>query len=79
MAKKKICSIQSSTLREIILAQMAHLGVSRHQIAHSGRVNASPTTIFRFLSGQSQSSSSVIEAIMVSLGIDIVIDENFEW
>jgi len=80
MAKKnKKVSIHNDTLRQIILTQMENLGVSRHRLAHSGRVDASATTIFRYLSGQSQSSSAVIEGIMAALGIDIVIDDNFEW
>ena len=77
--KKTKYTIHKSTLRKIILSRMEELEITRHRLAHSGRIDASPTTVFRYLSGQSQSSSVVIEGIMKSLGIDIVVDQDFEW
>jgi len=69
--------IDKVTIREAILDRIDQLGITRHKIAHSGVVEASPTTIFRYLSGESDSSAIVIEGIMFYVGLELAVNKNF--
>lgn len=63
-AKKVNHRMGTVTLRDAILARMKQLGLSPSELAESGLVSSDPTTVYRFLKGESDSKSNVVEEIM---------------
>ena len=72
MKTQKVFSLSNLTMREIILARLKRLGVSRYDLALFGGCDAAPSTIYRFLSGNRSTFSGNIEQVIHACGLRLV-------
>lgn len=66
--------LQSQPFRDIINARLDELGISRYALAHSGLVDGSPVTVYRFLSGENDCLSERLAQILHALGLSIKVE-----
>lgn len=58
-------------IRDAINERIESLGISRYDFAHSGKVKAAPSTVYRFLNGQIDSSSAFLDEMLKALGLKL--------
>lgn len=68
---KRTSNSKSSMLREAINNRIESLGLTKYQFAHSGKVQAAPSTVYRFLKGEVESSSGNLDEMLSALGLTI--------
>ncbi len=71
--------LEEMTIREVILARLEELGATRYDLAHYGGVSASPSTVFRFLSGNRNTFSGNVEQMLASCGLALVAVGQPDW
>lgn len=64
--------IKPSTTRDAVNTRIAALGLTRYQFAHSQLIDAAPSTVYRFLNGDVESSSGNLDEMLTALGLRIV-------
>jgi hypothetical protein len=62
---------KSSPIRNAIIERLHQLDLTIYQFAHSGKVSAAPSTIYRFLNGDVESSSGNLDEMLAALGLCI--------
>lgn len=70
---------QISLTRNAINDRILQLGVSRFQIASSGLVSAAPSTIYRFLNGETECTSGIVDDLFQALGLRIEASHTPGW
>ena len=63
--------LRKSALREAINNRVIALGLTRHQFANSGHLKAAPSTIYRFLNGEVETTSGNIDEMLACLNLRI--------
>jgi len=66
--------IGTKHLRDIINERLIEIGMSRYALAHSGLVDTSPVTVFRFLSGENDCLSATVSQMLVAVGLSVKVD-----
>lgn len=61
-----------SLTRDAINKRLEQLGLTRYQFTHAGLIDASPSTVYRFLNGEVESSSGNLDEMLIALGMRIV-------
>jgi hypothetical protein len=64
--------VRKSMIRDAINTRIRQLGLTNYQFAHSGKVQAAPSTVYRFLNGDVESSSGNLDEMLEALGLRIV-------
>lgn len=73
-AKKK-----DSLIRDSINKRLDKLGITRYALANGDLVDASPSTIYRFLNGDIESNSGNIDEIFAALNMTVVFGKTPAW
>lgn len=71
--------VPKSPIREAIIARIKQLGLTTYQFAHSGKVGAAPSTVYRFLNGETESSSGNLDEMLTALGLRIETTKRPLW
>ena len=71
--------VAQSPIRDAINARIKQLGLSTYQFAHSGKVGAAPSTVYRFLKGEVESSSGNLDEMLTALGLRIETTKRPMW
>lgn len=71
--------LPKSMIRDAISARIKQLGLSNYQFAHSGKVGAAPSSVYRFLKGEVECGSGNLEEMLVALGLRIETTKRPLW
>ncbi len=67
-------------MRDVVIERLEQLGASRCDLAHYGGVDGAALILFRFLSGEAQTSYRRVAQILELCGVGLVIlDDNPKW
>lgn len=69
--KKKRLPAKESYIRDRINERVVQLGLTIHQFAHSGFVEAAPSTVYRFLNGEVETTSGNIDEMLTALNLTL--------
>jgi hypothetical protein len=70
---------KTSYLRTMINNRVISLGLTRHQFANSGHIKAAPSTVYRFLNGDVETTSGTIDEMLTCLNLKIMNGPRPEW
>jgi DNA-binding phage protein len=63
---------EKDPLREVILARINDLGVSRYAVANAAGLGVSHQTVYKYLSGRQDARSTTVVAIMAVLDLRVI-------